>query len=80
MIGAYYRMVISNRIDFVGSFAFLQPTQAGIVAQQQESYGMNMNLVFDLLLAWLAQRALPPAVQRGRSHLVHAWPDDSAAT
>jgi hypothetical protein len=46
VIGADYRMVLSNRIDFVGAFTFLQPTQSGIVAQQQEAYGMNMNLVF----------------------------------
>ena len=46
LIGADYRMALTNRIDFIGNFAFLQPTQSGIVAQQQEAYGMNMNLVF----------------------------------
>jgi hypothetical protein len=46
VIGADYRMVLTNRIDFIGAFAYLQPTQSGIVAQQQEAYGMNFNLVF----------------------------------
>ncbi|HEX3728128.1 MAG TPA: DUF6666 family protein, partial [Pirellulales bacterium] len=46
IVGADYRMVLSNRWDFTGVVNYLPSTQGGSSGQQAEAWALSMNLVF----------------------------------
>ncbi|HEY5314657.1 MAG TPA: DUF6666 family protein [Pirellulales bacterium] len=46
IVGADYRIVLSNRWDFTGVVNYLPSTQGGPAGQQAESWAISMNLVF----------------------------------
>ncbi len=46
ILGADYRIVLSNRLDFTGVVNYLPSTQGGSAGQQVESWAISMNLVF----------------------------------
>ncbi|HEX3658059.1 MAG TPA: DUF6666 family protein [Pirellulales bacterium] len=46
IVGADFRMALSNRWDFTGIVNYLPSTQGGLNGQQAESWAISMNLVF----------------------------------
>jgi hypothetical protein len=46
IVGADFRVPMSNRADLVGGFNYIVPNDGGMTGTQQESWGLGMNLVW----------------------------------
>jgi len=46
VMGADFRVPASNRLDFVGGFNYIVPSDGGLVGAQKESWNLSMNVVW----------------------------------